>query len=96
MEAIIRVKGFQIPVKKGQRVILPNLNLKEGETFPAEVIMKKLEDGKVSFEKGTAVLRVLGEKEEKLIVFKMKSKKNYRRMYLHTQKYTVARVEEIA
>jgi large subunit ribosomal protein L21 len=95
MEAVIRVKGFQIPVKRGQKVILPNLNLKGGETFSAEVIMKKLEDGKVSFEKGTAILRVLGEKEEKLIVFKMRSKKNYRRMYFHTQKYTVAKVEEI-
>jgi len=25
----------------------------------------------------------------------MKPKKNYRRMYFHTQKYTVAKVEEI-
>jgi len=95
MEAVIKVKGFQIPVKKGQKVVLPNLNLRGGETFSAEVIMKKLEDGKVSFEKGRAVLRVLEEKEDRMIVFKMRSKKNYRRMYFHTQKYTIARVEEI-
>jgi len=66
MEAVIRVKGFQIPVKRGQKVILPNLNLKGGETFSAEVIMKKLEDGKVSFEKGTRFLGFWGRKRKSL------------------------------
>ncbi len=94
MEAVIRVKGFQIPVKKGQKVIVPNLGLKEGEVFEADVIMS-VEGDKVSFERKKARLKVLGEKEEDLIVFKMKRKNNYRRMYFHTQKYTVARVEEI-
>lgn len=94
MEAVINVKGFQIPVKRGQRVIVPYLGLEEGEIFEVDAIMS-VEGDRVSFEKKRAKLKVLGEKDEKLIIFKMKRKNNYRRMYFHVQKYTVVRVEDI-
>ncbi len=94
MDAVIKIKGFQIPVKKGQKVVIPYTSMKEGEYIEADVIMS-VKEGKVSFEGGKAKLKVVGEKEEKVLVFKMKRKKNYRRLYNHIQKYTVALVEEI-
>ncbi len=94
MEAIIKIKGFQIPVKKGQRIVIPYTGLKEGDTLEAEVVMS-IKEGKVSFDKKRAILKVVGEKSKETLIFKMKRKKNYRRMYNHVQKYTVAVVEGV-
>ncbi len=101
MYAIIRTGDKQFRVEPGQKIRIPSLDAQVGEavTFP-EVLMASA-DGDVKV--GTPTVEgaeVTGEvvahgKGEKIIVFKWKRRKNYRRKEGHRQKYTEVRIGEI-
>ncbi|NPA80323.1 MAG: 50S ribosomal protein L21 [Thermotogae bacterium] len=94
MKAVIKFKGFQIPVDEGQQITVPKVEAKVGDTLEAPVILYK-GDGGVEFGNHKAVLRVVGHVKKPLLVFKMHRKTNYRRMYRHVQEYTKVVVEKI-
>jgi ribosomal protein L21 len=94
MKAVIRFKGFQIPVEEGQTITVPKVDAKEGETVEADVILYKGDEG-LEFGGRRAVLKVVGHVQKPLLVFKMRRKTNYRRMYHHVQEYTKVVVERI-
>ncbi len=101
MYAIIRSGDKQFRVEPGKTIRVPSLAAEVGEevTFP-EVLMTGT-DGEVKV--GTPTVEgavVKGEvvaqgKGEKIIVFKWKRRKNYRRKQGHRQKYTEVRIGEI-
>ena len=94
MKAVIKFKGFQIPVEEGQTITVPRVDAREGETVEADVVLYKGENG-LEFGGHKAVLKVVGHVQKPLLVFKMRRKTNYRRMYHHVQEYTKVVVERI-
>jgi large subunit ribosomal protein L21 len=101
MYAIIRTGGKQFRVEPGVTLRIPSLDVEPGETVTfGEVLLGASDDDlKVGapLVDGAAVTAevVKHGKGEKIIVFKFKRRKNYRRKQGHRQGYTEVRVSEI-
>lgn len=101
MYAVIETGGKQFRVKQGDVLCVEKLNANVGETVTLDRVLVVEQDGVVKV--GTpvvagakAVLKVMEHgKGEKIIVFKYKSKKNYRRKQGHRQPYTKVVVEAL-
>ena len=89
--AIIRSGGKQFPVTEGQTVRVPSIKGKEGDKIDVESLVA---GGNV----GTATVKatVVGHgRGEKVIVFKKKRRKQYKRKQGHRQGYTEIKIEKI-
>ena len=94
MYAIIQTGGKQYKVSNGEIVFVEKLNAQEGDEVSFDVLMLSKDDSSVVV--GAPVVdgvkvtgKVLGNvKGEKIVVFKYKSKKNYRRKAGHRQPFT--------
>ncbi len=101
MYAIIETGGKQYKVQEGDILNVEKLDVQEGETVEIDRVLAVVKDGEVTVgrpvvEGAKAVLKVLEHgKAEKILVFKYKPKKNYRRTYGHRQPYTKVAVEKI-
>ena len=101
MYAIIRTGGKQFRAEPGQTIKVPSMTADVGETVTFEdVLVTDTGDGvKVGAPKleGATVTGEVVEhgKGKKVIVFKWKRRKNYRRKQGHRQKYTAVRIDEI-
>ncbi|MEO0279595.1 MAG: 50S ribosomal protein L21 [candidate division WOR-3 bacterium] len=103
MWAIIEFKGEQFFVKEGKRILVPLLpDVKEGDEIVIDKVLLLKENGKYKIgspylENVRVKARVLNplKKLKKVIVFKMKPKKNYRRKKGHRQKVTEVKIEKI-
>ena len=100
MYAIIKTGGKQIQVEAGQEIYIEKLNVEEGETVTFdEVVLIGGEETKV----GTPLVAgatVVGEavrhgRGEKIIVFKYKPKKGYKKKQGHRQPYTKVVIKAI-
>lgn len=100
MYAVIETGGKQYRVKEGQRLKVEKLEAEVGDKVSPRVLMvageggvrvgtPELPDAKVEFK----VLR--HGRGKKIIVFKYKPKKNYRRKQGHRQPFTEVLVEKI-
>ena len=100
MYAIIQTGGKQYRVQQGDVIFVEKLDLAQDATVDFDVLLLGREDG-VTVGKplvpGAKVnAKVLGQvKGEKIIVFKYKSKKNYRRKQGHRQPYTTLEITGI-
>jgi len=94
MYAVIEACGKQYKVAEGDVVFFEKLDTEEGKKITFDNVILVSEDGKVQvgnpYVKGVKVEgKVLSHgKGKKIIVFKMKAKKNYRRTQGHRQPYT--------
>ncbi len=101
MYAIIESCGKQYKVAEGDVVFFEKLDAEEGKKVTFDKVMLVSEDGKVQvgnpYVKGVKVEgKVVSHgKAKKIIVFKMKSKANYRRRYGHRQPYTKVEITSI-
>ena len=102
MYAIIEACGKQYKVAQGDVVFFEKLDTEEGKKIKFDnVILVSSEDGKVEvgnpYVKGAKVEgKVVSHgKAKKIIVFKMKAKKNYRRKQGHRQPYTKVEITTI-
>ena len=100
MFAVIETGGKQVKVAVGETIYVEKLDLNEGD----EVVFDKVlfvdgDSGKVGapYIEGAKVTgKVLKQgKEAKVLVFKYKSKANYRRLQGHRQPYTKVSIENI-
>ncbi len=101
MYAVIETGGKQYKVAEGDTVFVEKLGLDEG----AEVTFEKVaalgkDDGLVigaPYVDGAKVSAkvIKNGKEKKILVFKYKAKKNYRRRKGHRQPYTKVQIEKI-
>jgi len=99
--AVIKTGGKQYRVQVGETLRLEKLDAEVGETVAFDqVLALKTEEGlKVGtplVEGAKVEARVLSQgKAKKIIVFKYKPKKNYRRKQGHRQPFTSVRIEKI-
>ncbi|MGQ0540991.1 MAG: 50S ribosomal protein L21 [Blastocatellia bacterium] len=93
--AIIRTGGKQFPVAEGQTLRVPSIDQKEGSKLDLEALISG--EGK-SAKLGDATVKatVVGHgRGEKVIVFKKKRRKQYKRKQGHRQGYTEIKIEKI-
>ena len=101
MYAIIESCGKQYKVAQGDVVFFEKLDAEEGKKVSFDKVILVSEDGKVQvgnpYVKGVKVEgKVVSHgKAKKIIVFKMKPKKNYRRKQGHRQPYTKVEITSI-
>ena len=100
MVAVIMTGGKQYTVKEGEVIYVEKLGLAEGEEVKFDVLM--LADGENTrigtpvVEGASVTAKVLGDvKGEKIIIFKYKSKKTYRKKQGHRQPYTKIEITSI-
>ncbi len=101
MYAIIESCGKQYKVAQGDVVFFEKLDAQEGKKVTFENVVLVSDEGKVQignpYVKGVKVEgKVISHgKAKKIIVFKMKPKKNYRRKQGHRQPYTKVEITSI-
>ena len=101
MYAVIESCGKQYKVAEGDVVFFEKLDVEEGKKVTFDKVILVSNEGKV--EAGNPYvksMKVEGKvvshgKGKKIIVFKMKAKKNYRRKQGHRQPYTKLVIESI-
>jgi large subunit ribosomal protein L21 len=101
MFAIVNLKGKQYRISEKDRIFVPHINEPEGSRITLGDVLMYSEDNK-TFRIGTPKLdmkveaTVLGHiKDDKVIVFKKKRRKNYKRTRGHRQKYTEIEINSI-
>jgi large subunit ribosomal protein L21 len=101
MYAIIVTGGKQYRVSEGDKIRVEKLDAEEGSAVEIkEVLLLGRDDGPVTgtplVEGASVKASVIGHgKEDKVIIFKYRRKKNYRRFRGHRQRYTELKVESI-
>lgn len=101
MYAVIESCGKQYKVTEGDVVFFEKLDTEEGKKVSFDKVVLVSEEGKVQignpYVKGVKVEGkvVAHGKGKKIIVFKMKAKKNYRRKQGHRQPYTKVEITAI-
>ncbi len=101
MYAVIEAGGKQYRVSEGNRIRVEKCDAEVGSTISLDkVLLLGKDDNTVvgaPFVSGASVTaKVTGHgKEDKVIVFKYRRKKNYRRFRGHRQQYTDLTVESI-
>lgn len=101
MYAVIETGGKQFRVQEGDVLYVEKLDFNVGELVKIDQVLLVEKDGAVSVGTplvagATAVLKVVEHgKGAKIIVFKFKAKKNYRRKQGHRQPYTKVVVEAL-
>jgi len=103
MYAIVKIKGKQYKAEKGRWILVPRMDGKEGEKVDFEEVLiyhdgKKanvgapyVKDVKVN---GTVIDPLI--KDRKVIVFKYKRRKDYRKKQGHRQQFTKVMIENIS
>lgn len=100
MKAVIEAGGKQVTVGKGDIVYTELVGANEGDTVTFDKVLM-ITGAKVSvgepYVKGASVsAKVLKNgKQKKILVFKYKPKKNYKRMQGHRQPYTKLEIVDI-
>jgi large subunit ribosomal protein L21 len=100
MYAVIKTGGKQVRVTEGQEIYIEKLDVEAGDTYEfTEVLMvsgEKTVIGTPMVEGAKVVAKVVKHgRGPKIIVFKYKVRKNYRRKQGHRQSYTKLVVESI-
>lgn len=101
MYAIIETGGKQYRVSEGDVIRVEKLPAAEGESVEFTKVLAISKDGKLSvgnpwLEGSKVTAKVLQHgKGEKIIVFKYKPKKNYRKKQGHRQPFTEVQIEKI-
>jgi large subunit ribosomal protein L21 len=101
MYAVIKTGGKQVRVTQGQEIYVEKLDVEAGENYEfTEVLMvggEKVTIGCPTVEGAKVVAKVLKHgRGPKIIVFKYKVRKNYRKKQGHRQSYTKLVVESIS
>jgi large subunit ribosomal protein L21 len=101
MYAIIRTGGKQFRAEPGKSLRIPSVAVEAGEVVTFEDVLLGADGDTVKIgTPGVSGASVTAEvvrhgKGEKIVIFKHKRRKNYRRKQGHRQKFTEVRVNEI-
>ncbi|MCD8502865.1 MAG: 50S ribosomal protein L21 [Bacillaceae bacterium] len=100
MYAIIETGGKQVKVQEGQEIYIEKLNAEVGETVSFENVLMvggdTIKVGAPFVEGATVTAKVEKvDRAKKILVYKYKAKKNYRRKQGHRQPYTKVGIEKI-
>ena len=102
MYAVVKSGGKEYRVSKGDLIRVEKLEGKAGDQVVIRDVLMVSDEGKVQI--GTPQLtnavvtgKIVQEaKGKKVLIYKMKRRKNYRRTKGHRQTYTYLRVEDIS
>jgi large subunit ribosomal protein L21 len=100
MFAIVKIAGQQFRVQPGQSLFVPHIEGKQGDEIEFSEVLLHDNDGKISI--GDTNVKVKAEiinelvKGEKVIAFKMKRRKGFRKKHGHRTQYTHIKVTGIA
>jgi len=100
--AVVRLAGKQVIVQPNEIVDVPLLELEPGALISCDEVLA-YSDGKKDVRVGKPLVegvKVIGEvighgREGKVLLYKMKRRKNYRKKMGHRQHYTRVRIKEI-
>ncbi len=100
MFAVIKIAGQQFKVKAGQNLFVPHLAGKTGDKVEFSDIMFVENDGNINFNsdaKVTVSAEIVSDmiKGDKVIAFKMKRRKGFRKKHGHRTQYTQIKVTDI-
>jgi large subunit ribosomal protein L21 len=87
--AVIKTGGKQFAVESGQTLRVPTINAEAGKKVEIDTL---LAGGKVGAGKVNATVVAHG-KDDKIIVFKKKRRKQYKRKQGHRQGFTEIRID---
>lgn len=102
MYAVVEISGSQLKVQEGERIRVPRLKAEAGEKITLDRVLMVSKNGETRVGTpqvdGAAVeARVLGHgRDKKIIVFKMKRRKGYRRKKGHRQPFTELQIDGIS
>jgi len=86
--AIIRAGGKQFLVKEGQTIRVPSLEAEAGSSIELETLL-------TSGEAAAKATVVAHGKDQKIVVFKKKRRKQYKRTRGHRQGFTELKIDSI-
>jgi large subunit ribosomal protein L21 len=100
MYAVIETGGKQYRVEKGTVIRVEKLDVPEDEKIIFERVLMASNEGRIYAGPEAAKVKVEGTvvrhgRARKIIVFKYKPKKGYRRKYGHRQSFSDVRVDKI-
>ncbi len=101
MYALVEIKGKQYRAEKGSLLKVDRFDSEAGKELEFESVLLVSDDKKTRvgqpFVKGAKVKAVVEEhgRDKKILVFKYKKRKNYRRTRGHRQHFTMLRVKDI-
>lgn len=101
MYAIIETGGKQYRVKEGDTLVVEKLEAEQGDTVTIDNVLAVSKDGKLivgnpAVDGAKVEAKVVAQgKSKKIIVFKYKPKKDYRKKQGHRQLYTKLIIEKI-
>ena len=102
MYALFRTGGKQFRAVPGRKIRIPSLNAAPGDTVTFDEVLLASDGDSVSvgqpLVKGASVTAEVIQhgRETKLVIFKRKRRKGYRRKAGHRQRFTEVRVDQIA
>jgi len=102
MYAMVEIKGKQYKAEEGALLRVEKVQAQAGDVveFNSVLMIRKDDDIQLGspYVKGASLKAVVEDhgREKKIIVFKYKRRKNYKRKYGHRQAYSLLRVKEIA
>jgi large subunit ribosomal protein L21 len=101
MYAVFRTGGKQFRAEPGKKIRVPSLDIEPGDTITFDDVLLAFDGDEVSVGAPTVDgAKVKAEvmrhgRDRKIIVFKRKRRKGYRRKQGHRQGFTEIRVDEI-
>ncbi|MFZ5969535.1 MAG: 50S ribosomal protein L21 [Bacillota bacterium] len=101
MYAIIETGGKQYRVQEGDTLFIEKLEANQGETVDFDKVLAVSKDGQLTLGapvvSGAKVSATVVEngKAPKIIIFKYKSKKDFRKKQGHRQPFTKVKIEKI-
>ena len=99
MFAVVKIAGQQFRVQKDQTLYVPRVSGNAGDAVEFSEVLLTTADGKVNVGdlKATVKAEILGHvMGDKVIAFKMKRRKGFRKKHGHRTHYTQIRISDIA
>lgn len=102
MYAIIETGGKQYRVQEGDTLFIEKLDVNAGDSIAFDKVLAVSKDGSVSFGSpvvaGATVKATVVEngKAKKVVIFKYKRKKDFRKKQGHRQPFTKVKIESIS
>ena len=100
MYAVIETGGKQYKVAEGDIIFIEKLEVNEGDVITLDKVVAVADENGIKVASEVAGASVSAKvlkngKEKKVIVYKMKPKKGYRKKQGHRQPYTKLQIEKI-
>jgi large subunit ribosomal protein L21 len=101
MYAIVEIAGHQFKVEKDKKLYVHQLDAQEGDSVDFDKVLLVDNDGKIAVgtptvEGAKVTAKVLQNvKGDKVLVFKKKRRKGYKKLNGHRQQFTQIQIEDI-